>query len=285
MKQIILRILLAVSVILLIFSAVKSVGYLTTKKLECEEWKLKKNTSINLSKWKKVLENEENTIGILLYSQEDDCLVKNTDLNREELTRTIKLYGNSAILFPDYYPLNVNDKAECLISQTLAEKLFGDTNVYGVVVTFNQKDYLVRGVIREEGNFFMYECDKSEDTFQYAYAKQFDDTVLGDEPINAFFLSQNVNGSKVVLSPRQENLQMLIAKENTYYELFYLRNLKQALNWGHIFGMIFLIAVFSLIAIKVEKGIYHAESNQQLYRNSLCTKGRRTCLGKDRNLS
>lgn len=247
MRKIILPVLLFLSLSIAVFTAIRAAGYLNKKNLQCYEWQLQKGCEISLSGAMENAQDEESTLGCLFYKEEPSCTVMNKDLNRERLTTVMKICGNSSLLFPNEYPLNRSDTTECLVSETLAKELFGDTAVYGIAVTYNGKDYIVRDVIKDERSFLVYESDKDEDIFDYMYSELFDDT-LGDEAVNAYFLQNEINGTKVILSPREMELETLLLKDNTYYEILYLRNLKHAMNWGHICIAAVLAIIFLMHA-------------------------------------
>lgn len=251
MRKIILPVLLLFFLSIAVFTAIRAAGYLIKKPLKCYEWQLQKGCEISLRSAMENAQNEESALGCLFYKEEPSCTVKNKDLNRDRLTTVMKVCGNTALLFPNEYPLNQSDTTECLVSETLAKELFGDTAVYGIAVTYEGKDYIVRDVIKDERSFLVFESDKEEDTFDYMYSKQFDDT-LGDEAVNAYFLANGVNGTKVILSPHERELETLLIKDNTYYEILYLRNLKYAMDWGHICIAAVIALVFLLVIALVK---------------------------------
>lgn len=255
MKKIILPVLLLFFLSIAVFTAIRAAGYLNNKPLKCYEWQLQKGCEISILHAMDNAQDEDSTLSCLFYKQEPLCKVKNLDLNRDRLTTVMKVYGNTALLFPHEYPLNPSDTTECLVSESLAKELFGDTAVYGIAITYEGKDYIVRDVIKNERSFLVIESDKEEDTFDYMYSQQFDDT-LGDEAVNAYFLANGINGTKVILSPREKELESLIVKDNTYYEILYLRNLKYAMDWGHICFAAVIAIVFLMVISRFSINVY-----------------------------
>lgn len=212
------------------------------------EWELAKNTVVNLKQLSST-ETKENTLGCLFYEQEQQETLTNRDLNRSSQATAIRLYGNSSLLFNDAYPLTPNSPDECLINIPVALELFGDSNVYDAVITWQNKDYTVKGVLPEsELPLFIVETNQSSDTFSYLYCKQFD-PLLGEETMNAYFLANNINASESAMTMSHKNLMSLITKENTYYEILFLRNLKDIVTFGHMLVFLSLLTTILLFSM------------------------------------
>ena len=112
---------------------------------------------------------EENQI---LWSEFTGRTVENRDLFRSTDTTVLTLYGRSDLLFPQVPMLHPDSKTHCLISAALANELFGTTDVTGLWVTYQEKQYEIAGVIEHKEPLFVYEPEAGEmSSFQQVITK------------------------------------------------------------------------------------------------------------------
>lgn len=112
---------------------------------------------------------EENQI---LWSEFTGRTVENRDLFRSANTTVLTLHGRSDLLFPQAPMLHLDSKTHCLISAALANELFGTTDVTGLWVTYQEKQYEIAGVIEYKEPLFVYEPEAGEiSSFQRVVTK------------------------------------------------------------------------------------------------------------------
>jgi hypothetical protein len=108
-------------------------------------------------------ENEQldKQFSFVVWGKKNDELVSVKELNTEVKTDVLALQGNSQLLFPKTPGLHGENTTECLVSSSLANKLFGNTTVKGLSIVYNNRKYQVLSVIPSDRSFFVYES-KSE---------------------------------------------------------------------------------------------------------------------------
>lgn len=80
--------------------------------------------------------------------------IKGQSVAYPELYRTAKvtamvISGESRLILDSSWNLTANDKTGCLIDETTAYALFGDTDVVGQVIKFDNKEYTIRGLVKK----------------------------------------------------------------------------------------------------------------------------------------
>lgn len=112
---------------------------------------------------------EENQI---LWSEFTGRTVENRDLFRSADATVLALHGRSDLLFPEAPMLHADSKTSCLISVALANELFGTTDVTGLPVIYQEKQYEIAGIIEHKEPLFVYEPEEGEmSSFQRVVTK------------------------------------------------------------------------------------------------------------------
>lgn len=107
-------------------------------------------------------EEKETPLSLVFWREKKDQTIINEEFSRKGVVPVIELCGNSALLFPDEFPLKKEDVQGCLIGENTAWNLFGDTNVIGKVLTYQDKTYYIQGILRKK-NIFVCEASKNSD--------------------------------------------------------------------------------------------------------------------------
>lgn len=239
-----LTVIVALSTIFTGFQISRFVKNITGRN-QTTQWELEKNSTFNLLSLSADNSREESTLKTLFYRQEQKELLTNQDFNRSIQATVICLYGNSSLLFNGSYPLTPDSPTECLISEAAALQLFGDSQVSDGTITWENQTYTIKGILPEsEIPLLVVESRLSSDTFSYLYCKQFDSS-LGEETMNAYFLSHNIYATQNTMNLHQKNLMSLVTKENTYYEILFLRDLNNILTWSHM--LVFLLLLVGIL--------------------------------------
>lgn len=109
-----------------------------------------------------IMASENQEENQLLWSEYLHQQVENESLFRNTDTSVFVLHGRSDLLFRGAPVLRIQSGADCLVSTALAYELFGGTNVTGLFVTYQGKEYKIAGVIEQEEKIFAYESGKEE---------------------------------------------------------------------------------------------------------------------------
>lgn len=126
------------------------------------------------------VQTTEGGIPVQEYQEENQTLwsefigmsVENRELFRKVDTTVWALHGRSDLLFPQTPMINVQSQTNCLLSTSLAYELFGTTDVAGLSVIYQEKEYEIAGVIEHKENLFVYEPKEGETaTFQRVVTK------------------------------------------------------------------------------------------------------------------
>lgn len=126
---------------------------------EKEQWGISSKEAIaNLEKE----EEKEAPTALVFWREKENQTVTNQEFSRSGTFPVIEICGNSALLFPNEFPLTREDIQGCLIGENTAWKLFGDTNVIGKALVYQEKIYYVQGVLREK-DIFVCEVSKNSD--------------------------------------------------------------------------------------------------------------------------
>ncbi len=104
---------------------------------------------------------EEETIAITLFSEEKGQIISNKYFNRFTEVKAISIFGSSTLLFPNSYPLEKEDLTGCLIDIHTAWELFGDVDVVGANIDYQNKTYEIRGLLNHPVPVFLYESPMS----------------------------------------------------------------------------------------------------------------------------
>ena len=201
-------------------------------------------------------QNEELTF--TLFSEAADESLNNKEFNRSTAVTMLFIYGNSGLLFHGENPLTQEDTDGCLISEGTAWDLFGNTNVVGKEISYGEKKYYIRGVIKEASPLCVLEADKNMILGQLivkANSEIREDTIK-DKLQNKYNLSGKESKAyweriPVSLNDWKElgdELWYLIIKANNYVEV---KSLKAMLSLvKSIAGMAAAIGILSIWRIR-----------------------------------
>ena len=92
-------------------------------------------------------ENSEQHNTATAWTEQKQEIVADSFSGRNSKTNIIAIYGSSHCLLPFGKNLSAEDPDGCLISQSLAEKLFGDSPAENQQIIWNDNSWTVRGVI------------------------------------------------------------------------------------------------------------------------------------------
>ncbi len=99
-----------------------------------------------------------------LWTQEEGR-VRHCELEKEEIVSVIALCGRSDLLVQSERSLDVDDTYSCIIGRKTAEKLFGEYDVIGLKICYDEKLYNIVDVLDVEKSVFIYEAQNKDDVF------------------------------------------------------------------------------------------------------------------------
>lgn len=94
-----------------------------------------------------------------IWGQKEDILLTNENLSKSTQADAVVLCGNPELVFNDCRMPVRDDREGCIIDEETAWDLFGSSEVIGKTVTYNNKQYFVRQVIKGEEKIFAFQTD------------------------------------------------------------------------------------------------------------------------------
>lgn len=106
---------------------------------------------------------------VTLWKQTEHVPAFYEELNREVLLKLVDIWGDVEQVYPDCLvagaPLIKDDEAGCMLTEKAAEKLFGGTDVIGMHVMLEKKEYIIRGILDIPEEIFIRENSNTSYTF------------------------------------------------------------------------------------------------------------------------
>lgn len=170
---------------------------------------------------------------ITFWKQIDGAIVVNDDLERSVNADVIAVRGDSRVVINEGVPLEAYDSEICVLGKQVAFDLYGTTDIVGLFVSYNGREYEVVDVLDDNKNVFIYEV-QAGDTVNFdrvtALVKS-DETSL--KCINRLGISYGINGDTI----------------DYEFELFAIR----------FISMIMLVGILIYIVVKMKKYLISKE--------------------------
>lgn len=98
-----------------------------------------------------IIENNQgkNNKHMTIWKELANQSITNTDLYRNANVDVIIIAGKANLLFNTGINLEEDDKKGCVISQSLAKKLFGDINVKNCKIIYQEEEFFIRDVLEK----------------------------------------------------------------------------------------------------------------------------------------
>lgn len=189
--------------------------------------------------WKQKLEKEQSEqdednneeLQYTLFHEKMEETVVNEEFNRTVKVTAIAVAGSSGLLFPGEYALTLEETDGCLISEATAWKLFGDKEAVGNKVKYQNKTYQIQGILKENGNLFIFEAEKNQELNQVIAKAEngMREDEIADTLLNKYQLSGKVSRMYWPGLPKwgtsikeiKDDFWYLISKENNVVEMKY----------------------------------------------------------------
>ena len=113
---------------------------------------------------KKFLNKEESKSSYIAIAYEEDKKVESIELNRSVNAQIIALVGNMQNLFEkNTNYVTYDDVNLAIISSTLSNNLYGNTNTIGLRINYKGQNYIIADVVKSSSSFFSYEAMSIQD--------------------------------------------------------------------------------------------------------------------------
>ena len=108
-------------------------------------------TQMSLNQACELLQNEEDQeepLTMVFWRQEENCNIHAQEVGRSDEVDVLTTAGQTGILFRENSVLGEEDTKGCLLSQDVAQRVFGSENILGNDVYINGENYEIRGVLK-----------------------------------------------------------------------------------------------------------------------------------------
>ncbi|MDA3732961.1 ABC transporter permease [Niameybacter massiliensis] len=144
------------------------------------------------------LESKDRIIsGLVAWNQETQQTMKNQDLGRGIEGNQLKVYGNTRLLFETKElignGLYENDLEGAIITEQVAYELWGNTDVVGKQITLQDKDYTIRGILKDKSKSIIVQSDTTNQEAKFNVARiEFIDNDNVEETLNTLQFKYNL---------------------------------------------------------------------------------------------
>lgn len=107
---------------------------------------------------------KDQQLSFVLWDSLENQKIENPEFKRDDDVEVITANGRTDLLFPNEPYLDFNDTGGCLLGKEAAIKLFGSSDVKDLTVDYNEKTYIVRGVLMGVQNVFV--CQSNEPEYE-----------------------------------------------------------------------------------------------------------------------
>ena len=145
-------------------------------------------------------ENEDGSLNFTVWGTKKKQEIKFAEYGRQAEADAVYLCGDSRLLFDQNEYIDENDPEGCLISADTAYKLFGSNDIRDVPVIFQEKEYIVRGIIKDLESTIAVQADSSTEAILDTTALEIPKKRLASSVINEFEGSFAAADSKVNIS-------------------------------------------------------------------------------------
>lgn len=144
------------------------------------------------------LESKDRIIsGLVAWNQETQQTIKNQDLGRSIEGNQLKVYGNTRLLFETKELIGngfyENDLEGAIITEQVAYELWGNTDVVGKQITLQDKDYTIRGILKDKSKSIIVQSETSSEEAKFNVARiEFIDNDNVEETLNTLQFKYNL---------------------------------------------------------------------------------------------
>ncbi len=145
------------------------------------------DSNIDVKSMQKYLKDEEvdNRFSFVGFKEESNGTAYNMELGKNTECNVIYLVGNSNVILNNT-SLYLDDSKGCIVDKKVAYALFGDYNVKGLTITYNDNEYTIRNVVDNLENAIVIEGDSNSNIMMDIIAVESDDESYTEEFMNKY---------------------------------------------------------------------------------------------------
>lgn len=148
------------------------------------------------------VKNSINIPHISAWNRLEEQTTTNKELGISYKTQLIEVYGDIRQVYPMKLTkgnlLTPEDYEGCMVDQEVAYKLFGTVDPVGNTITYKNKQYYIRGIIKSPESVFFIRINDKKHTYNNIELV-YEDKENGQELANAFMTQNNLAGSYTVI--------------------------------------------------------------------------------------
>lgn len=130
------------------------------------------------------------------FKEESSKDVYNMELGKNTQCSVIYIVGNSNVIL-DNTSLYIGDSKGCIIDKKVAYALFGDYNVKGLNITYNNVEYKIRNVVDNINNSIVIEADGNSNMTMDVIALESDDDSYTQEFMNKYGINSITSDNNI----------------------------------------------------------------------------------------
>ncbi len=204
---------------------------------------------------------------VAAWNMRKNQILRNTELNTESKINLIAVFGDMSTIYPvelkEGSIPSSDDYAGCLLDDKTAYTLFGTAHSVGHLLTYQEEDYCIRGIIKSE----IPVCLIQEKDENYAYSNVeliCTNIENGDQKANTFLLQNGVNEAGVLLegsfyAKLLKSSALLPAWFLALYLMFELLTelwRRRSLLFQVLVGVVILLALWGLLRWSLELKLF-----------------------------
>lgn len=133
-----------------------------TSRPEIETWRLENPVAYSKEVQEGVAAIQTEQQACVLWKKKKGVLVENPEFQRQVTVHAYEMAGNSAVLFPGTGGLTVSETGCCILSNDVAWKLFGSSDIIGKKVKIGERELTVSGITFQKEEMCAYELRPEE---------------------------------------------------------------------------------------------------------------------------
>jgi hypothetical protein len=209
-------------------------------------------------------ENEQEfPINYTLWGELQNQNVNYSELYRSTTVTSMIISGESRLLLKSSWNLQEEDKKGCLIDKKTAYKLFGDTNIVGQVIEYNEKEYIIRGIVEKLDSIIVVQStSETKEAMNYVSFEISKNQRAGDI-VNNFRNRHSLSGSVMDFNIYNTwaavlinilPLILLISTFILFVKIIYNTSKKAPIHaiCYSVIALLFFATMFSLLKIKIQ---------------------------------
>lgn len=137
---------------------------------------------------------------LTFWGEEKKQKIEQISLTREVEGQVITIKGDSTLLYPQACNLENNDLKGCLVTRQVAYALFGNTNVIGQEITFGNRTFEIRDVLKEKGSTIIIQADRNTKEVLNRVSMEEKKEIKGKQEIESYANAHGISGEWINFS-------------------------------------------------------------------------------------